>query len=219
LQTKAASLEVFGKEVVNGEAIVDIKINNLGGHKLPSAYPSRRVWLHVTIADQAGEVLFESGALNEDGSIVGNDNDADGSKFEPHYTEIEHSDQVQIYEPIVADYRDDVTTSLLSGVRYVKDNRLLPKGFDKATADEAVSVNGAAVGDEDFADGGDTIRYRIAVGDEVSSVSVNARLYYQTIGYRWAHNLEAFDLPETNRFVRIYKDNAEKSAVVLAHID
>ena len=216
LQTKAASLEVLNTNVANGEATIDIKITNRGGHKLPSAYPSRRVWLHVTVVNQDGEVLFESGALNDDGSIVGNDNDVDGSKYEPHYSEIVRADQVQIYEPIIADYKDDVTTSLLSGVRYAKDNRLLPSGFDKATASAAVSVNGAAIGDEDFADGGDTIRFRVAVGDEVASVSVNARLLYQTIGYRWAHNLEAFDLSETNRFVQIYKDNAQESAVVLA---
>ena len=48
LQTKAASLDVVKTSIVNGEAIIDIKITNRGGHKLPSAYPSRRVWLHVT---------------------------------------------------------------------------------------------------------------------------------------------------------------------------
>ena len=101
-------------------------------------------------------------------------------------------------------------------MRYIKDNRLLPDGFDKATASDAVSVNGAAANDNDFTGGGDTIRYRVPVGDDVSSVHVSARLLYQTIGYRWAHNLEAFDQPETNRFVRIYKENADKSAVVLA---
>ena len=218
LQTKAASLEVVNTNVADGEATFDISISNYGGHKLPSAYPSRRVWLHVTVSDKNGEVLFESGGLNEDGSITGNDNDVDGSKYEPHYPEIVRADQVQIYEPIVVDFKDDVTTSLLSGVRYAKDNRLLPTGFDKITANDAVSVNGAAADDMDFTEGGDTVRYRIAVDDEVASVRVNARLLYQTIGYRWAHNLEAFDLPETKRFVQIYKDNADESAVVLASV-
>jgi len=216
LQTKAAFLDVMNTVVANGEAVFDIKITNRGGHKLPSAYPSRRVWLHVTVTDQNGKQIFESGALNANGSIVGNDNDVDGSSFEPHYAEIVSAEQVQIYEPIVADYKDDVTTSLLSGVHYLKDNRLLPDGFGKATAGDAVSVNGAAAGDEDFEGGGDTVRYRIAVGDDVSSVNVSARLLYQTIGYRWAHNLTAFDLSETNRFVRVYEENADRSAVVLA---
>jgi hypothetical protein len=31
-------------------------------------------------------VVFESGALNPDGSIVSNDNDEDPLKFEPHMT-------------------------------------------------------------------------------------------------------------------------------------
>jgi len=50
-------------------------------------------------------------------------------------TEVRSGDEVQIYESIIADANSRVTTGLLTGVRYVKDNRLLPRGFDKATAD------------------------------------------------------------------------------------
>jgi hypothetical protein len=216
LETMSASLELLNVTVVDGEAIVDLKVTNKAGHKLPSAYPSRRAWLHVEVLDRDGALLFESGALNKDGSIAGNDNDVDGSRHEPHYSEIVRGDQVQIYEPVIVDYKGDVTTSLLSGVTYSKDNRLLPRGFEKAAAGDAIAVHGAAADDADFEGGADTIRYRVAVGDDVTSISVNARLLYQTIGYRWAHNLEAFDLRETNRFVRMYKANADNSAVVLA---
>ena len=76
-------------------------VENLGGHKLPTAYPSRRAWLHVVVRDASGAVVFESGAMNPDGSIQGNDNDADAAKFEPHYDEIRSADQVQIYESII----------------------------------------------------------------------------------------------------------------------
>ena len=55
--------------------MAEISIENLGGHKLPTAYPSRRVWLHLTVRDSRGNALFESGALHPDGSIEGNDND------------------------------------------------------------------------------------------------------------------------------------------------
>ena len=60
-----------------------------------------------------GAVLFESGALRPDGAIVGNDNDADATRFEPHYDEIRSPDQVQIYESIMVDQRGRVTTGLL----------------------------------------------------------------------------------------------------------
>ena len=74
--------------------------------------------------------------------IAGNANDEDASAFEPHYTEITAADQVQIYEPIIGDPNGNVTTALLRGVRYLKDNRLLPDGFDKGTVDEAVAGPG-----------------------------------------------------------------------------
>jgi hypothetical protein len=77
--------------------------------------------------------LFESGRAADDGSIRVNDDDADGDAFEPHYEEIVSGDQVQIYEPIILDHAGHVTTALLSAVRYAKDNRLLPEGFDEST--------------------------------------------------------------------------------------
>ncbi len=78
--------------------MLDVKITQLAGHKLPTAYPSRRVWLHVVLTDRNGRIVFESGTFQTDGAIAGNDNDADPAQFEPHYAQIETSDQVQIYE-------------------------------------------------------------------------------------------------------------------------
>ena len=216
LQSKSARVEVSHVAIAGGEALIDVRVVNLAGHKLPTAYPSRRAWLHVTVRDQGGNTVFESGAPNPDGSIAGNDNDADPAAYEPHYREITAADQVQIYEPIVHDHTGRVTTSLLSGVTYAKDNRLLPDGFDKPGADDAVRVRGTAADDADFQGGGDTVRYRVALPSGVDAVEVSAELLYQTIGYRWAHNLEAYDSHETNRFVGYYRENADASAVVLA---
>ena len=39
-----------------------------------------------------GRTVFESGALNRDGSIQGNVNDTDPSRFEPHFREITSGD-------------------------------------------------------------------------------------------------------------------------------
>ncbi len=122
-----------------GQLAVDVDVENLAGHKFPTAYPSRRAWLHLTVRDAAGRVVFESGAFSPDGRIVGNNNDADASRFEPHYTQIDRADQVQVYESVMVDPAGRVTTGLLNGARYVKDNRLLPRGLDKARATAATA--------------------------------------------------------------------------------
>jgi hypothetical protein len=216
LQSSTAALEITSVSISEREAIVNVRVENQAGHKLPTAYPSRRAWLHITMKDQSGNVVFESGALQPNGSIAGNDNDSEANAFEPHYGEITSADQVQIYEPIVQDYRGEITTSLLSGATYVKDNRLLPRGFDKSTAGEAIRVAGAAEGDDDFVAGRDKIRYRISLPENVETIDVTARLLFQTIGYRWANNLRTYDSFEAKRFVGYYADNASVSAVELA---
>jgi hypothetical protein len=57
---------------------------------------------------------------------------------------------VQIYESILGDAGGAVTTGLLSGAQYLKDNRLLPHGFDKQTAEPDIAVRGEALSDPDF---------------------------------------------------------------------
>ena len=65
----------------------------------------------------------------------------------------------------MVDENDAVTTGLLTGVRYVKDNRLLPRGFDKATHEWDIAVYGAAADDWDFTGGSDLVRYAVDVTD------------------------------------------------------
>src|SRR5882724_5174106 len=142
LKTQAAKVTITRLDATPNGLAVDVHVENLGGHKLPTAYPSRRAWLHFTVRDGNGRVVFESGALNPDGSIAGNDNDEDPLKFEPHYREITSAEQVEIYEPILKDAQGRVTTGLLHAVGYLKDNRLLPTGFDKATAGKDIAVVG-----------------------------------------------------------------------------
>ena len=216
LQSAAASVTIESAKVTGNELTIDVAVASSTGHKLPTAYPSRRAWLHLRISDPSGRVLFESGALAADGSIVGNDNDADALAFEPHYLTIDAPDQVQIYESIMVDQNGGVTTGLLRGMSYVKDNRILPRGFDKATASDDVAVRGDAKDDPDFVAGSDRIRYRITLAENTSDLSIDAALMYQSIGYRWAENLRAYDARETQRFVKYYAETAAASSVSIA---
>jgi hypothetical protein len=216
LQRDTASLAIERLERRDGQLIVDVAVGNRAGHKLPTAYPSRRVWLHLAVRDDAGSIVFDSGAFTPQGLITGNDNDEEPVAYEPHYLEITSPDQVQIYESIMVDRQGAVTTGLLSGVRYAKDNRLLPDGFDKTTAEPDISVHGAAATDPDFLAGGDRLRYRIPVAGS-PPLRVEVELLYQSIGYRWAQNLRQRPAPETDRFVRYYESMSHATVERLAH--
>jgi hypothetical protein len=217
LQSQTATVSVDRVDTAAGRLDIDLAVQNLTGHKLPTAYPSRRVWLHVVVRDHNGKAIYESGALHPDGSIEGNDNDEDRNRFEPHYGMINRPDQVQIYESVMADPAGKPTTGLLTAVGYLKDNRLLPHGFEKTTADKDIAVHGEAEHDADFAAGGDSIVYSIAVGDSAGPFQVEAELWYQPIAFRWAMNLQAYSAMEPARFVRYYQSAASGSGVMLAH--
>jgi hypothetical protein len=216
LQSQAARVTIRDVAVSSRELSFHVLVENLTGHKLPTAFPSRRAWLHVVVRDRSGKAVFESGALNADGSIRGNDADADPLRFEPHYREIKSQDEVQIYEPILRDSGGRPTTGLVTAVGYLKDNRLLPSGFQKETADQDIAVVGEAAEDPNFTSAGDLVGYSTALGDASGPFHVEAELWYQPIGYRWAHNLKAYEAAETRRFVGYYEAMSSGTAIVLA---
>ena len=216
LQTTTASVSISRAQVVGGVLQAAIAVRNLTGHKLPTGYPSRRVWLHVTVRDRDGRIVFESGAITPRGLIRGNDNDEDGARVEPHYTEIRRDDEVQIYESVMAAPDGSPTTGLLRATQYVKDNRLLPRGFDKATAGADIAVHGGARADADFSAAGDDVRYAVPVGTAPGPVHITAELRFQPIGFRWADNLRSYDAAETRRFVAYYDAMAASSSTVLS---
>jgi hypothetical protein len=204
LQNRTADVSILSTEMDGGKLIVNVQVNNLTGHKFPTGYPSRRAWLHLTVLDETDEVVFESGAWSQDGHITGNDNDADGTTYEPHYNVINDPEMVQIYEAIFADGNGSVTTELLRGSGYLKDNRLLPMGFDMNTDNDDIGIKGDALTDEDFTDGSDIIRYEIDTGDAGGPFTVNVELLYQPISYRWAMNLDRHQAAEIQRFLEYY---------------
>ena len=194
-------------------------VQNLTGHKLPTAYPSRRAWLHFVVRDNSGQVVFESGSFGPMGPSVGNDNDDDPLRYEPHYSKIERRDQVEIYEDIMKDQNGQVTTGLLHAVGYIKDNRLLPTGFDKQTAPAEIAVVGEAATDANFTAGEDRVQYSVWVGNAQGPFRVEAELCYQPIGFRWAHNLLRYNAMEPQRFVRYYDSMSSNSSAVLARAE
>ena len=216
LQSATATVAIDRATVANGRLEVDVSVRNLAGHKLPTGYPARRAWLHLVVRDADGRPVFSSGAVSAAGAIDGNDADAGPARYEPHHSEIRRPEDVQIYESILADRNGGVTTGLLRAVRYLKDNRLLPRGFDKRTVEPDIAVQGDAASDSDFLGGSDSVRYSVAVPDGSSSFTVDVALLFQTIGFRWAQNLRPYEAVETKRFVGYYESMAPTATETLA---
>jgi hypothetical protein len=216
LQRETAAIAIAQGGAPSGQLALDVTVRNLTGHKLPTGYPSRRAWLHLTVRDRDDRIVFTSGAVEPSGLIRGNDNDADPKRFEPHYGEIRREDEVQIYESVMRDANGAVTTGLLQATAYVKDNRLLPRGFDKAAAPSDIAVRGAALEDPGFTAGSDRVRYLVDTTGRTGPFRIDVELRFQTIAFRWAQNLRAYDADETRRFVTWYDAMSAGSSVVLA---
>ncbi len=216
LLSQSANIEVLSSSQSAGQLAFNLRINSQTGHKLPSAYPSRRAILHVTVKDSSGAVVFESGKVNANGSIEGVDSDVDQSLFEPHYEVITSADQVQVYEAIMMDYKNDVTYTLLRASDYIKDNRILPNGFNKQTAPSDVKVAGAAFTDSNFIGGSDDIRYQLS-GLAADSYTVTTELVYQTLAYGFAQDLFKDSSKEVTDFKRLYNASNAKTTVITTH--
>lgn len=189
----------------------DVEVTNLSGHKLPSGYPSRRVWLQVEI--RAGrETVFASGALDEKGFLRGVANDL----AEPHRDRIESASQVAIYEMVALDTRGNVTTSLADMAAHRKDTRLLPLGW-RANGPHAEETRPVGVdGDRNFTAGRDTVTYALALPKSArGALSVIARLNYQAIPAAWAQALRSSSTAASRSFMRMY-DAAPNPPEILA---
>jgi hypothetical protein len=124
---------------------------------------------------------------------------------------------VQIYEDIMGDPTGQLTTGLLTAVRYLKDNRLLPGGFDKRSADKEIAVVGEALDDPSFTGGSHKVKYVVPLSGGEGPFRIDAELWYQPIGYRWANNLKMYSkAPEPVRFNVFYDAMAQSSGEILA---
>jgi len=206
LQYKTSQLVMVGLTHRENELSALLQVNNVAGHKFPTGIPTRRTWIHLTVADSAGQVIFESGKPLADGRIEGNDADENIMSYEPHYDEITRPNQVQIYEGVMLNTDNEVTYTLLRAAKFAKDNRLLPKGFDKSVAPADIAVYGRAAADDDFVGGADQVTYRVKTSGFKGPFTVTARLLFTAVSYPFVKDLEKDgDLSEVSCFMQLYR--------------
>lgn len=209
LRDEAATVEITSPVREGGRLAFDVKVTNRTGHKLPTAYPSRRVWLRVQV--RAGRrVLWESGGVTEDGRLTRRGGTS-------HRDVIDEPDQVQVWECRAVDQGGEETTLLHAMAGYAKDDRILPAGWSPDGPHAADTRPVGTDGDDDFVPGSDTVSYRAELPEGVpeSDLLVVVWLLYQSVPPDWVDALRDVDAPEAERFVRMY-DAAEKTPETLA---
>jgi hypothetical protein len=195
----------------------DLQLMNRAGHKFPSGYPSRRIFVEFVVRDANGDTLFQSGILGSNYEVNGQD-----SPYEPHHNIINRPDQAQIYEFIMGDVNGDVTTTLERSASHLKDNRLVPQGFLSThyNYNDTTEIAGAAETDPDFnhdgvveGTGSDIVHYHVPLAGYTGNLQLSARVWYQTVRPGWLDETFASSHADIDRFERWY--NASDRSVVL----
>jgi len=217
LQMKSLEVNITETARTDDTLYIDFQLTNLAGHKLPTSYPSRRLFVELMATDEAGDTIFHSGNTDQDFNIIHEDLD-----FEQHHNLVTQPNQVQIYEMVMGDVNGDLTTVLERAAIHLKDNRIPPKGFTtNHPAYDTTKIVGQALTDQDFnkwnnteGTGADIIHYHIPVQGIAADIEVIGKVYYQTVSNRWLEHLFSYASFEIDRFKSMY-EVADKTPVLL----
>ncbi len=211
----SAIVELTNPVLDDDNFTVDVEITNLTGHKLPSGYHTRRVYLHMLVTDATGQVVYENGRIQADGSIDGVSEDANPNSYEIHYDRITSPTQVQVYQAITGDESGAQVHSLLAATKFLKDNRLTPAGFNKADVPDDIAVQGEAADDGDFDNGKDTVTY-VVPNSGTAPYNVLVELRYQPLSYGALQDLfsESEKIDQVDMFRTIYDSTSLRDEVI-----
>lgn len=198
----------------DGQSTLDfsVSIKSFAGHKVPTGFPARRAWIMIELSTAGGESILRSGDYDSEGRILSHlggvlDSEKTFGPVEPHHERITNLDQVQIYEAVMRDAEGKPSTYLTTAQGWLKDNRLLPKGYS-STHPNAMYTNPVGIGqDQDFTAGGDVTHYEIPLPEntDFTGTILHVRLMYQTLGSRYMRGLFQSDTAEVAAFKTMYQ--------------
>lgn len=219
LQNKTLLLDLQVLERNKDTAKFALKLTNLAGHKFPSGYPSRRAFIQFVVETEAGDTVFISGKMNGDYEVIGQN-----PTYEPHYQTISAEEEVQIYEMVMGDVNNDVTTVLERADHPIKDNRLPPLGFNQSHPSyDTTLIAGNALTDPDFnqengveGSGTDVVYFHIPMHGELSLLHVRAKVFYQPLPPKWMDEMFGETTPEIETFRGMFNAADRKPMLVKA---
>ena len=107
------------------------------------------------------------------------------------------------------------TPLFMEGIRYLKDNRLLPRGYshEHPTAQRTTPVGTEE--DASFLGGEDTLTYRLPELPDATRVEVG--LYYQTLGARYWDDLLRYQTPSIDALAE-QLERADRAPVPVSEV-
>lgn len=174
-----------------------VSLSNLAGHKFPSGYPARRLFLQIRLIDEEGNTVFENGLWDEDYYLVNED-----AGYEQHHDVIRSEQDVQIYEMVMGDVAGNYTSILERGFNKLKDNRLLPRGFTSTHSTyDTTRVDGLALMDSNFnldeggveGNGMDVLFLNLPTMGNDLALTLEVEAYYQSIPPKFVDELFAIE--------------------------
>lgn len=203
-------------------AIYRVRLQNLAGHKFPSGYPARRAYIQFIVQNEQMDTLFASGLLNSNYELIGID-----PAYEPHHTIISNPNQVQIYEQVMGDVNDNVTTVLERAKTALKDNRIPPEGFSIFHPSyDSVRISGLAALDVNFnyqngieGSGSDDVYYHIPMGGYFGALNISVFVYYQPVPPRFLTEMFSYSSASIDTFRNMYQLADKSPSLVAAAFD
>lgn len=209
LQEATLEINLSENNRTDDTLFLELELKNLAGHKFPGGFPSRRAFVEVLLIIENGDTIFHSGKMDENFNLIGED-----ETYEPHHDLINKNEDVQIYEMVMGDVNNNVTTVLERAYLQLKDNRLPPEGFTKEHYSyDTVKIAGAALADENFNDqggnegtGSDILFIHAPLENYTGNIDIVARVYYQTVSNKWLEDMFSYSSPEIDLWKGIYED-------------
>ena len=230
LLNKSISLDIIESGFSNelDQHRVKVELINLAGHKFPSGYPARRVFVEL-IVDFEGDTLFHSGKLDQSGAYILGADELGLTDYERHHEVISDESQVQIYELVSANVLSTPTNVLEQAAVTLKDNRLVPYGFSmNHPAYDTTRVEGEALLDPNFnysegeyGSGSDVISYELPMDVTLgipnqSSAVVTVNVYYQSMPPRWVESMFDYNSEQPVADFQVLFEEHGSAAVLVA---
>lgn len=215
---KSNSIETSSNVNYNDkEILIDVTLKNITGHKLPTGFPSRRLWVHFYAINETGDTIFESGKFDKHGIIITQ------AGFEMHHDTISNEENVQIYEAVLGNTQNEETTILLEASQYLKDNRIPPIGFVNGQPyDSLIAITGKAREDGDFninsigveGSGSDRITYKFPYTG--NTLKYGYEICYQSIKPSYTNHISESSTNESKQFMQMFNsESLPKTEVIL----